>query len=43
MKANSQKQRCHALRYEKFNVNNFNQRMHEQRMRFAFDFYPNLH
>ena len=27
----------------KFNVNNFNQRMHKQRMRFAFDFYPNLH
>ena len=26
----------------KFNVNNFNQRMHKQRMKFAFDFYPNL-
>ena len=27
----------------KFDVNNFNQQMCKQRMRFAFDFYPNLH
>ena len=27
----------------KFNGNNFYQRMHKQRMRFAFDLYPNLH